>query len=159
MTPSDTLRPQMERAQRNALIVGVVALAASLFGLFSDPTQFWQSYLLGYIFWSGLALGCLGLFFLHNVAGGNWGVAIRRFIESGLQTLPLVALFAIPIFFALTTLYKWTDAAYKAEHFATGHKAGYMNPQMFILRAALYFAIWPLSGLRILMLAVTMVWA
>ena len=153
MTPSDTLRPQMERAQRNALIVGVVALAASLFGLFSDPTHFWQSYLFGYIFWSGLALGCLGLFFLHNVAGGNWGVAIRRFIESGLQTLPLVALFAIPIFFALTTLYKWTDAAYKAEHFATGHKAGYMNPQMFILRTVIYFAIWLFSGLRILKMA------
>lgn len=96
MTPSEALRPQMDRAQRNALIIGIVALAASLVGFFQNATHFWQSYLFAYVFWAGLALGCLGIFFLHNVVGGNWGVAIRRFVESGLQTLPLVFLFAIP---------------------------------------------------------------
>ena len=87
MTPSEALRPQMDRAQRNALFVGGAALLVSLLGLFNNPAHFWQSYLFAYIFWTGLALGCLGIFFLHNVVGGNWGVVIRRFLESGLQTL------------------------------------------------------------------------
>ena len=153
MTPSDTLRPQMDKVQRSVLFVGIAALALSLVGLFTDATHFWQSYLFAFIFWSGLAIGCLGIFFLHNVVGGNWGVAIRRLVESGVKTLPLVLLFAIPIFFALGTLYKWTDAGYRAEHFATGHKAAYLNPVWFIIRTLLYFAIWIASGFRILTMA------
>jgi len=153
VTPSDTLRPQMERVQRNVLFVGLVALLVSLIGLFMDPTHFWQSYLFAYIFWAGLALGCLGVFFLHNVVGGNWGVAIRRLMEAGLQTLWMFVLFAIPIFFALGFLYKWTDSSYRAEHFAVGHKAAYLNPTWFIIRTLLYFAIWLFSGLRILKMA------
>jgi hypothetical protein len=153
VTPSDTLRPQMERVQRSALFVGLLALVISLIGLFMDPTHFWQSYLFAFIFWSGLALGCLGIFLLHNVVGGNWGVAIRRLVESGVKTLPLVALLVIPIFFALPTLYKWTDAAFRAEHFATGHKAGYLNPTWFIIRSVLYFAFWIFAGFRIMKMA------
>jgi hypothetical protein len=153
MTPSDTLRPQMERVQRNALFIGLVALVISLIGLFLDPAHFWQSYLFAYIFWAGLALGCLGIFFLHNVVGGNWGVAVRRLVESGLQTLPLVLLFAVPLFFALGTIYKWTDASFRAEHFAVGHKAAYLNPSFFIIRTLLYFLIWFFTGFRILKMA------
>ncbi|MGB6941011.1 MAG: hypothetical protein WBE37_01275 [Bryobacteraceae bacterium] len=153
MTPSDTLRPQMERVQRSALFVGIAALVISAIGAFTNPTHFWQSYLFAYIFWSGLAIGCLGIFFLHNVVGGNWGVAIRRLVESGVKTLPLVFVLIIPIFFALGSLYKWTDATYRADHFATGHKAAYLNPTWFIIRTVLYFAIWIFSGFRILKMA------
>ncbi len=155
MTPGGTaLGQQMDRAQRNVLFVGIVALAISLVWLFKDASQFWQGYLFAFIFWSGLTLGCLGIFFLHNVVGGNWGVAIRRLVESGLKTLPLIAAFAVPILiFALPTLYKWTDAGYRAEHFAVGHKAAYLNPMWFSIRTVLYFVIWAFSGYRILGMA------
>jgi len=154
MTPSDSLGPQMERVQRSALFVGLAALLITVAGgVFGDHAHFWQSYLFAFIFFAGLTLGCLGIFFLHNVVGGNWGVAVRRLVESGLQTLPLILLFAIPLFFALGTLYKWTDASYRAEHFAVGHKAAYLNPTWFIIRTILYFAIWFFSGFRILKMA------
>jgi hypothetical protein len=143
----------MERVQKSALFVGVAALAVSVIGLFGNAAHFWQSYLFAFIFWAGLTLGCLGIFFLHNVVGGNWGVAIRRLVEAGLKTLPLIVLLAIPIFFALGTLYKWTDAGYRAEHFAVGHKAAYLNPTWFIIRTLLYFLIWIASGYRILAMA------
>jgi len=154
MTPTTTLGPQLDRVQRNALMIGVVALAASLIGLFVGPPQhFWQSYLYGYIAISALAIGSLGIFLLHNVVGGNWGVAIRRFIESGLQTLPLFALLVIPILFATGSLYVWTDATYRAEHFAVGHKAVYMNVPFFIGRTIFYFVVWIGIGWRILGMA------
>ncbi len=153
MTPNETLQPQMERAQHSFLFVGIIALAISLIGLFSNPAHFWQSYLFGYIFWSGIALGCLGIFFLHNVVGGNWGVVIRRFVESGLQTLPLVALFVIPIFFGMNSLYSWTHADVRAHDFAVGHKAVYMNVPFFIGRTVFYFLIWFFFGYRILRMA------
>jgi hypothetical protein len=153
MTPTDTIRPQLDSIQRNAMVIGVVALAITLVGLFLNPYHFWQSYLYGYIAISALAIGSLGIFLLHNVVGGNWGVAIRRFIESGLQTLPMFALLVIPIFFATGTLYKWTDATYRAEHFAVGHKAVYMNVPFFIGRSVFYFAVWIIMGGLILRMA------
>lgn len=153
MTPNETLGPQMDRVQRSVLFVGLAALVISGVGLFTDPAHFWQSYLFAFIFWAGLALGCLGIFFLHNVVGGNWGVAIRRLVESGLQTLPLILVFAIPLFFALGVIYKWTDASYRAEHFAVGHKAVYLSQPFFIGRTLLYFAIWFFSGFTILRMA------
>jgi hypothetical protein len=143
----------MDRFQRNAMIVGAIALAATLVALFTDSQHFWQSYLFAYIFWAGLTLGCLGIFFMHNVVGGNWGVVVRRMVESGLKTLPLMAFFAIPLFFALKTLYRWTDAAYRTDHFAVGHKAAYMNEPFFIARTVLYFVIWLALGYRILGMA------
>lgn len=153
MSPSDTLRPQMDRVQRNALFVGIVALAISLIGLFTDPTHFWQSYLFAYLFWSGLALGCLGIFFLHNVVGGNWGVAIRRLLESGVKTLPFVLVGVIPILFAIRSLYVWTQADFRAHDFPAGHRADYMNVPMFIGRTILFCLIWYLTGRYILNLA------
>ncbi len=150
MTPSDTLRPQMDRVQRSCLFVGIVALLISLVGLFTNASHFWQSYLFAYLFWSGLALGCMGVFFLHNVVGGNWGVSIRRFVEAGTRTLPLIAVFVIPIFFAMHTLYTWTHPDVRAHDFAVGHKAIYMNIPLFIVRAGVYFAVWFFFGFRIL---------
>ncbi len=150
MTPSDTLRPQMDRVQRSCLFVGIVALLISLVGLFTEPSHFWQSYLFAYLFWAGLALGCMGVFFLHNVVGGNWGVSIRRFVEAGTRTLPLIAVFVIPIFFAMHTLYTWTHPDVRAHDFAVGHKAIYMNIPLFIVRAGVYFAVWFFFGFRIL---------
>ena len=106
--------------------------------------------LFAFMYWSGLTLGSLGIFLLHNVVGGKWGVVIRKFVESGTRTLPLIALLLIPIFFGMKSLYIWTDPAVRAHDFAVGHKNGYMNVPMFIGRAALYFAIWFFWGYRLL---------
>jgi len=153
MTPSETFRPTMDRVQRNSLIVGIIALLVSALGLYQNATHFWQSYLFAFIFWSGLALGCLGIFFLHNVVGGNWGVAIRRFLEAGLQTLPLFLLAVIPVLIAVKTLYSWTNPEVRAHDFAVGHKALYMSVPFFVVRTLAYFAIWFFFGWRILRMA------
>lgn len=153
MTPSETFRPGMDRVQRNSLIVGIIALAVSVLGLVQNATHFWQSYIFAFLFWSGLALGCLGIFFLHNVVGGNWGVAIRRLIEAGFQTLPLFLIAVIPILFAVKSLYSWTNPEIRAHDFAVGHKAMYMSVPFFIGRTIIYFAIWFFFGWRILRMA------
>jgi len=131
-----------ERFQRGSLIVGVVALALCLLGAFFSRQQFFQAYLLAYIFWLGIALGCLGIVMLHNLSGGGWGVVIRRVLESGMNTLPLMALLFVPLLFGLGQLYEWARPDAVAHDEILQHKTAYLNLPFFLIRAALYFALW-----------------
>ena len=131
-----------ERFQRGSLIVGVVALALCLLGAFFSRQQFFQAYLLAYIFWLGIALGCLGIVMLHNLSGGGWGVVIRRVLESGMNTLPLMALLFVPLLFGLGQLYEWARPDAVGHDEILQHKTAYLNLPFFLIRAALYFALW-----------------
>jgi hypothetical protein len=131
-----------ERFERGSLMVGIVALALCLFGAFYSAQQFFQSYLLAYVFWLGIALGCLGIVMLHNLSGGGWGVVIRRVLESGMNTLPLMALLFVPLLFGLGQLYEWARPDAVAHDEILQHKTAYLNLPFFLIRAALYFALW-----------------
>ena len=112
MTSSESLQPQFERIQRRAFVVGAIALALSLMGLFRNSDHFFQSYLFAFLFWNTLSIGSLAIFLLHNVVGGNWGVVIRRFVEAGSKTFPLTLVFILPILiFAIPKLYLWATPA------------------------------------------------
>lgn len=153
MTPTQSLRPQMDRIQRNALIVGVIGCLVLLIELFIDHDIFFRSYLFAFMFWSGLTLGSLGIYLMHNVVGGNWGVVIRRFLESGTRTLPLIAVLTIPIFLGMHSLYWWAQPGLVSHDQTTAHKTAYLNVPFFIGRAVLYFAIWSFWGYRLLRLS------
>lgn len=148
MTPLPTLTspPEMlaglDRLRQRALAVGVVGLALSGLGWFLDPTQFYRSYLLGFLLWNGLALGCLAIAFLHQLSGGAWGSVIRRVLESATRTFPLTLVFFLPLLFGIHTLYIWSNPAVVAADKTLRHKAAYLNVNFFVGRTALYFAIW-----------------
>jgi hypothetical protein len=89
---SGSLRTEFDGLQKRALAVGVVASIAAAAGAVADPVQFYRSYLVAWLFWFGLGLGSLAIVLLHRMTGGSWGFAIRRLLESGMRTLPLLAL-------------------------------------------------------------------
>jgi hypothetical protein len=134
--------PATPRLQRLGLLVGLAALAISLLGAFQNPEQFWQSYLLAYLFWLEIGLGCLGLVMLHHLAGGRWSALSRRVLETGAMTLPLMALLFVPLLWGLATLYPWTDPAYLLHSEVLQQKSLYLNLPFFLARALIYFAIW-----------------
>src|SRR5918994_569873 len=88
--------PALGRLQQRALIVGLAALAAGAFGAFTDLDQFFRSWLIGFLFCLGLALGSLALLMLQHLSGGQWGLVSRRIFEAGSRTLPAGALLFIP---------------------------------------------------------------
>ncbi len=138
------LGPSLDRVQRMALITGVVFLVITAIGLFVDPGQFFRSYLFAYVYTLGLSIGCLGILLLHHTVGGKWGVVIRRLLESGARTFPLMAVLLLPVLFGMTSLYLWARPEL-AEHDASiKWKSGYLNVPFFIARMVLYFAIWML---------------
>ena len=55
---------------------------------FTNAGQFYRSWLFAFLFWIGIALGCLSITLIHNLTGGMWGLVIRRLLEAGARTLP-----------------------------------------------------------------------
>jgi hypothetical protein len=130
-------RPVFALVQRAALIVGVVASLLSLVGAALDHEQFFRSYLVAYIFWSGMTLGSLALVLLVLLAGGLWGIAIRRVLEAAANTLPLVALLFVPLLLGVSDIYPWSRGDVSGPN-----QASYLNLSSWIARSAIYFALW-----------------
>src|ERR1700684_22858 len=108
MTKSDLMAPPVvEAIPTRALFIGGVGAVASIAGAILVPGSFYSAYLIGFMFWLGLALGCMALLMLHHLVGGAWSIVIRRILESGMMTLPLMAVLFLPILFNLPRLYSW----------------------------------------------------
>jgi hypothetical protein len=127
---------------RNALIVGTLFLVISAVGLYIDKQQFFNSYLIAYVFWLTFALG--GLFFtlVNHLAGSQWNIVMRRFTEAAMYSFPLLAVFFIPILFGMHDLYHWSHEEVVANDPILTAKSGYLNVTFFAIRALLYFTIW-----------------
>jgi hypothetical protein len=139
--------PALARLQQRALVVGLLGLAAGLFGAFSDADQFFRSWLIGFLFCLGIALGSLGLLMLQHMSGGQWGLVGRRVFEASSRTLPVVALMFIPLLFGLEELFTWAQPDVVQKDAILQSKAPYLNVRFFIARAVFYFVIWLLCSL------------
>lgn len=133
--------PNMSRFQRRALIAGAMVLVATLVPLNFD--RFFEAYLIGWTFWTGIAVGSLALLMLQHLTGGGWGFVIRRILEASTRTLPVMAVLFIPILLGAHSLYHhWIDKAEAAKHEVVQFKTPYLNFQFFTVRAAVYFGVW-----------------
>lgn len=146
-TDSPGLAPGLERARNLALVAGAIGAALCGVGYALDRTQFFRSYLVGYLFWLGLALGCVPVILLHHLVGGRWGYAIRRPLEAGALTIPLMAALFLPVVLGLRTLYPWTDPSEAARHPVVAAKHVYLNTNAFLGRSVGYFAFWSVLAL------------
>jgi hypothetical protein len=131
----------LNRWRRTALAAGIGGLILTAIGLLVSPSQFFRSYLWAFLFWFGIALGCLPLLMLYHLVGGAWGFTIRRIIESGTRTLPLLAILFVPIVFGVSHLYEWSrPEAGQVEVLRQKH--AYLNMPFWVVRSALYFSVW-----------------
>lgn len=132
----------LKRVQRRGLLVAVVGGVLALIGLFFDHAQFFQSYLMAYLFLLGLALGSLALLFVYYLTGGRWGFMLRRLFEGAAMGSLLLALLTLPLFFGLADLYPWAQPATVAADSLLQHKQPYLNIPFFIVRNVIYFIVW-----------------
>jgi hypothetical protein len=139
---ADQLIPSLRRHQQQLLVAGAAGGLLSLVGLWSNPAQFFQSYLTGYMLLLGVTLGCLALGMVHQLSGGAWGVVIRRPIGAAARVLPVLTVLFLPMVFGMHHLYEWTHADIIAGDELLQHKRLYLNIPFFLVRAALYFAVW-----------------
>ena len=145
MAAQDYRAPEsVDRLQQRALTVGGIALLVSILGALRSPGPFYQSYLMSFMLLLGLTLGSLGLLMLQHLTGGQWGIIIRRSLESAVRTLPLLAAFFLPIvFFGMKHLYAaWLDPDKLKEQPLSDLQRTYLTAGGFQFRALIYFVIW-----------------
>jgi hypothetical protein len=133
----------LDRLQRRGWIVGAVGVAACLAGWALNPIQFFQSYLVAWLFWLGIAVGSLAVLMLQYLTGGRWGLMIRRTLEAATRTLPALGVLFLPIVFGMQTIFPWARPEAATDELIR-QKAAYLNPTSFTLRGFLYLAIWAL---------------
>jgi hypothetical protein len=135
------LPSRIEIARRLAALVGLVGLAVSTIGWFFRPHQFFRSYLVAFLFWTTLALGCLVVTLLHRLTGGAWGDALQRILAAGAGTFPLLAVLFVPVAVSVREIYPWAAGAARYDALLV-RKAGYLNVPFFVGRAVFFFVVW-----------------
>ena len=133
----------LARLHRRGGLFGALGVAASLVGFALQPTQFFHSYLVAWLFWLGIAVGSLAIVMLHHLTRGGWGLMVRRSLEAATRTLPALAILFVPILLGMQAIFPWARPE-AAEDPLIQQKAAYLNPTAFTLRGVLYLAIWAL---------------
>jgi hypothetical protein len=136
------MKARLYRSRNIAIAAGAIGLILSAVGWTFDPGQFYRSYLVSYLLWLGIALGCISLLMIFHMTGGNWGYLTRRLFESGSRTVPLMLLLILPVLIGIPHLYIWSHADAVAKSHVLQHKAPYLNTTAFLIRACIYFAFW-----------------
>jgi hypothetical protein len=143
------LQFRVAKAQRLFLLIGLIALGVTAAGFFVNRTQFYFSYLFGYLSWLGLSLGCFLVVMMHQLAGGRWGYPTRRFFEAGFLVLPLMLVLLVPVFFGLSYLYPWARPVEVAADRVLQHRQTYQNVGTYILRSVAFMSVWIWMAFRL----------
>lgn len=119
-------------------------------GLFVNPGRVWGGYLMGLVFFVGLALsGPIFLSFL-KVAGARWSVSLQRVPEAMAAALPVAAVLGLGLLFGMQSLYEWAHPGVVAQDELLQRKALWLNDTGFALRLVLCFALWIVTSKRLL---------
>ena len=141
-----TLSTEVDPLRRKFLIAGGLALVLCFVGVFFSRGEFFRAYLIAYVFWIGIPLGCLGILMIHHLVGGTWGFVIQRCLEAAVRTFPIMFLLFLPLLFGLPDLFVWARPDVVAADPVLREKAAYLNVPFFFGRAVIYFAIWITVG-------------
>jgi hypothetical protein len=126
-------------AWRWAAASGAVGAALWAIGWAVEPaSRVLGAWLAAFVFWLGLPLGAVALTMIHDLVGGPWGITLRRPLAAIAATLPIFPLVIIPVLAGLAALYPWARPGASS---ASGN-AWYLDPVFFVVRTAIYFAIW-----------------
>ena len=125
-------------------VLGLLGLGAA-FGLgMSHRHDLFPSYLVAFLFWLSLGLGGLFFVLVQYAARAGWSVVVRRIAELLMSTLPLFIVLFIPIAIGLHDLYHWSHPEAVAHDELLKHKAPYLNPTFFFIRAGVFLGSWAL---------------
>ncbi len=141
-----TLAPRLLRWSGAAAAIGIAGMVLLTTVAGQGVDRFLTAYLVSFSFYLTLSLGALFFVLLQHVTRSGWGVVVRRLAEGMAALFPVLAVLSIPILLGLPHLYHWAHPGVMEHDAALAAKAGYLNPQFFVVRIVLYLAVWSLLG-------------
>jgi len=124
---------------------GAAGLGLTLVGgLVFDARRALFAYLVAFVYWVGIAVGALILLGAFHASSARWPVVLRRFLETVPQSMPAFVVLFVPIAVGMKRLYPWADPHALEGELAhvVHHKAAWLDPTFFVVRAGIYFAFW-----------------
>src|ERR687891_1623618 len=131
-----------DRAKVISAGIGALGMAGCIAGWVFAPADFFLAYLFAHFFFLGLSLGALGLLMIHHLTSGYWGYSVRRFFESAVGNLPLLAVLFVPVFFGVPHLYPWKNPSVVAADEILRSRLSYLNTPGYVIRTVVVFAVW-----------------
>jgi hypothetical protein len=142
--------------ERRALTIGVVVSVASLILAVTETEKFLHAYLIAYMAWLGVSLGCMAFLMLYHLTGGVWGTVARRPLEAGVRTIWIMPILFIPIAAGMDRIYFWlTPANVASNKHLVDLTHSYLTHTGFLVRAVIYFAIWIILSWKLLSMSET----
>ena len=129
--------------------IGVATIGVAQLVIFGarHAERLYAAWLVAFLFFLTIALGCLYFVLIHTAMQGSWGILVRRVAENAAATLPLFAILFLPVAFGLHSLYHWSHPDAAAHDALLRFKQPYLNEPFFFARPALYFVVW--SGIAL----------
>ncbi len=145
MTPPYPVVREGRALLRASVAVAVVGLALTAIRGHFAPRVALAAYLVAFTYWVGLGLGALALLMAFHAARARWMVAVRRPLEAIAASITVFPILFVPIALGVRALFPWagsTEGLDEATARLIHHRAPYLNPTFFVVRAAIYFTVW-----------------
>ena len=123
-----------DKVQKIGFLLTGIGLILVLVSYFIDPAREAFNNIIGLMFFGSIAIGALVLVALEYLSGAVWSTPFRRVSEFIASSLPIMLLFAIPLFFMMHTLFHWTHTEVVAADPILSGKTPYLNIPFFIGR-------------------------
>lgn len=128
------------RQGRGWLAPALVLAALLAVGWRIDARSLLAAYLAAWWFAAGALLGGLANVWLHQLTGGEWGIAIRDPLLRAARWLPLACLLFVPVLVGMSWLYPWSGAHDLRPE--TAFRRWWLSPPAFVVRSVLYLLLW-----------------
>jgi hypothetical protein len=139
-SPNAVSQVSFRKLKLVAEVAALVGIAAGAICYLAAPERFFRAYLVGYNVWIGVSLGCAMLLMIQSLSGGAWGLLLRSVLEAGASTVPLMGLLFLPLVPGVKVIYSWAAETETMRESSINRE--YLNVDFFLIRAAVYFAIW-----------------
>jgi hypothetical protein len=139
MSPGDTAAVGVARIPRFlrvvfALCAAAGALAFILAASGNEPLRAWQTYLVNFLFWTGMGFGAVLFVAVLNITGARWGRPLKRLAEAFAAFLPVTFILFWVLYLGRAEVFYWVRQP-------NPQKAAWLNTPFLFIRdgAALLF--------------------
>ena len=122
------------------LIFGVLGAIGVVIGIAVEPERAFAAYLAAWCTVATITIGGLSVLVIGYATNARWPAVVRRPAEALAAGLVPVAVLVIPLLVAADYVWPWVTPKPQDQH-AVAVKATYLSLPFFIVRTAIYFAI------------------